>query len=54
LAAQPVVDLAAWRAVRLTERALAGDLTAAIAWLDCFGGEQWSLADMSQKPSYPT
>lgn len=34
LAGRPVVDLAKWRAVRLTERALAGDVDATIEWLE--------------------
>jgi hypothetical protein len=34
LARLPQVDLAVWRNVRLAERAMAGDLRAAVEWLE--------------------
>jgi hypothetical protein len=37
-----VVDFATWCNVRLTERAMAGDVDACISWLRKFGGPPWS------------
>jgi hypothetical protein len=35
------VDFETWRRVRLTERAMAGDLDCIIEWLQRFGGPEW-------------
>lgn len=37
-----VVDLQIWRDVRLSERAMGGDVDACIKWLTRFGGPEWS------------
>jgi hypothetical protein len=36
------VDLDMWKRVRLTERAMGGDVDACIEWLTRFGGPEWS------------
>jgi hypothetical protein len=38
------IDLAKARCLRLTERALAGDIRAAIQWLATYGGEHYAHA----------
>jgi hypothetical protein len=46
LAQLDVVSLADWNNVRLCERALAGDLDAAIAWLSKFGGPEYQSSSL--------